>query len=146
MAFILGVGRKTARQAHGGFAANFWFFIQPWGIRNYLESIRKCFSFEKIRNLEKNITWDYSRVPLFPVFRSRPEVENMTMHSFRVNSIYPQSFIRIGPRVSEIIQPTPKMNAISDKLSRIFAVSLVPGILNSLSLWFELESTFFVRK
>ena len=112
MAFILGVGRKTARQTHGGFAANFLFFIQPWGIRNDLESIRKCFSFEKIRNLEKNITWDYSRVPQFPVFRSRPEVENMTMHSFRVNSIYPQSFIQIGPRVSEIIQPTPKMNAI----------------------------------
>ena len=27
MAFILGVRRKTARQPHGGFAANFLFFI-----------------------------------------------------------------------------------------------------------------------
>ena len=65
----------------------FLFFIQPWGIRNDLESIRECFSFGKIRNLEKNITLDYSKVLQFPVFRSRPEVENMTMHSFRVNSI-----------------------------------------------------------
>ena len=48
----------------------------------------------------------------FPVFRSRPEVENMTMHSFRVNSIHPQSFIQIGILVSEILGNTPKMNAI----------------------------------
>ena len=112
MAFILGVRRKTARQPHGGLAANFWFFIQPWGIRNDLESIRKCFSFGKIRNLEKNITWDYSRVPQFPVFRSRPEVETMTLHNVRVNSIYSQSFIQIGPLVSEILRCTPKMNPI----------------------------------
>ena len=112
MAFILGVGRKTARQPQGRFAANFWFFNQPWGIRNDLESIRKCFSFGKIRNLEKNITWDYSRGYQFPVFRSRPEVENMTLLNLRVNSIDPQSFIQIGPRVSEILQPTPKMNAV----------------------------------
>jgi len=44
--------------------------------------------------------------------RLEAEVENMTMHSFRVNSIHSQSFIQIGPRVFEIIQPTPKMNAI----------------------------------
>ena len=113
MAFILGVGRKTARQPHGRFAANFWVFIQPWGIRNDLESVRKFFSFGKFRNFEKNITWDYSRAYQFPVPTSRPEVENMTMHSFRVNSIYPQSFIQIGPRVSEITLPTPKMNAVS---------------------------------
>ena len=42
----------------------------------------------------------------------RPEVENMSLHNLKVNSIYPQSFIPIGPRVSEIILPTPKMNAI----------------------------------
>ena len=41
---------------------------------------------------------------LIPVLRSRPEVENMTLHSFRVNSIYPQSFIQIGLRVFEILQ------------------------------------------
>ena len=113
MAFILGVRRKTARQPHGGFAANFWFFIQPWGIRNDLESIRKCFSFGKIRNLEKTITCDYSRVSQFPVFRSGREVEKMTLHNVRVNSIYPQSFIQIGPLVSEILSCTRKMNPIS---------------------------------
>ena len=42
----------------------------------------------------------------------RPEVENMTMHGFRVNSIHSQSFIPIGLLVSEIIGNTPKMNAI----------------------------------
>ena len=62
MAFILGVSKKTAEQPQGRFAANFEFFIPPWGIRNGLESIQKCFSFGKIRNVEKNITWDYSRV------------------------------------------------------------------------------------
>ena len=36
----------------------------------------------------------------------------MTMHSFRVNSIHPQSFIPIGLLVSEILGNTPKMNAI----------------------------------
>jgi len=40
------------------------------------------------------------------------EVENMTMHNFRVNSINPQSFIQIGILVSEILGNTPKMNAI----------------------------------
>ena len=45
-------------------------------------------------------------------FSSRPEVENMTLLNLRVNSIEPQSFIQIGPRVSEILQPTPKMNAV----------------------------------
>ena len=44
--------------------------------------------------------------------RSKSEVENMTMHGFRVNSIHSQSFIPIGPLVSEIIGNTPKMNAI----------------------------------
>ena len=39
----------------------FGFFIEPWGIRNDLELVWKCFSIEKIRNLEKNFTWDYSR-------------------------------------------------------------------------------------
>ena len=29
MAFILGVGKKTADQSQGRFAANFGFFIQP---------------------------------------------------------------------------------------------------------------------
>ena len=48
----------------------------------------------------------------FPVFRSKPEVENTTVHGFRVNSIHPKNFIQIGPRVSEILQITPKMNAI----------------------------------
>ena len=38
------------------------FFIQPWGILNDLESIWKCFSSGKIRNLAKNNTWDYSGV------------------------------------------------------------------------------------
>ena len=36
----------------------------------------------------------------------------MSLHNLKVNSIYPQSFIPIGPRVSEILQITPKMNAI----------------------------------
>ena len=31
----------------------------------------------------------------------RPEVKNMTLHQFRVRPIYPQSFMQIGPRVSE---------------------------------------------
>ena len=33
---------------------------------------------------------------------SGPEVENMTMEYPRVNSIHPQSFIPIGPGISEI--------------------------------------------
>ena len=33
--------------------------------------------------------------------RSETEVENFTMHNLKVNSIHPQSFIQIGPRVSE---------------------------------------------
>ena len=61
MAFILGMDEKTAEQPQGRFAANFGFFIQPWGIPNDLESIWKCFSFGKIKNLEKYITWDNSR-------------------------------------------------------------------------------------
>ena len=48
----------------------------------------------------------------FPVLRSKPEVENTTVHGFRVNSIHPKNFIQIGPRMSEILQITPKMNAI----------------------------------
>ena len=44
--------------------------------------------------------------------RSKSEVENMTLHNLRVTSIQPQSFIQIGPRVSEILQVPPKLNAI----------------------------------
>ena len=44
--------------------------------------------------------------------RSKSEVENMTLHNVRVNSICPQSFIQIDPLVSEILGNTPKMNAI----------------------------------
>ena len=33
---------------------------------------------------------------------SVPEVENMTLHQFRVYSIHPQSFIPIGQGISEI--------------------------------------------
>jgi len=62
MAFILGLGKKTAEQPQGRFAANLGFFIQRWGIANDLESISKCFSFGKIKNLEKYIKWDNSRV------------------------------------------------------------------------------------
>ena len=115
MAFILGVGRKTAGQPRGRFAANFGVFIQAWGIRNDLESIWKCFSFGKIRNPRKilhGIIVEFSRKFQFPVFSTRPEVENTTLHNPKVNSIHPQSFIQIGSRVSEILQPTPKMNAI----------------------------------
>ena len=36
----------------------------------------------------------------------------MTLHNIKLNSIYPQSFIQIGPRVSEILKVSPKMNAI----------------------------------
>jgi len=36
----------------------------------------------------------------------------MTLHNVRVNSIYSQSFIQIGPLVSEILRCTPKMNPI----------------------------------
>ena len=39
-----------------------FFFIEPRGIRNDLDLVWKCFSIEKIRNLEKNFAWDYSRV------------------------------------------------------------------------------------
>ena len=39
-------------------------------------------------------------------------MENMTLHSFRVNSIYPKNFIQIGLMVSEILRLTPKMDAI----------------------------------
>ena len=46
--------------AHGRFAENFWYFIQHRGIRNDLDLIWKYFSFGKIRNLKKNIAWDYS--------------------------------------------------------------------------------------
>ena len=115
MAFILGVGRKTAKQSRGRFAANFGVFIQAWGIRNDLESIWKCFSFGKIRNPRKilhGIIVEFSRKFQFPVFSTRPEVENTTLHNPKVNSLHPQSFIQIGPRVSEIFVPTSKMNAI----------------------------------
>ena len=115
MAFILGVGRKTAGQPRGRFAANFGVFIQAWGIRNDLESIWKCFSFGKIRNPRKilhGIIVEFSRKFQFPVFSTRPEVENTTLHNPKVNSLHPQSLIQIGSRVSEILQPTPKMNAI----------------------------------
>ena len=58
-----------------------FFLIQPWDNQNDLESKCKIFSFGKIRNLEKNITLDCSRVfGKFPVFRSRLEVQNMTMN------------------------------------------------------------------
>ena len=48
---------------------------------------------------------------------SRPVIKNMPMlhgpmHSFRVDSMYPQNFIQIDPRVSEILAVTSKMNAI----------------------------------
>ena len=43
---------------------------------------------------------------------SETEVKNMTLHNLTVNSINPQSFIQIGPRVSEIMQVPPKMDAI----------------------------------
>ena len=48
----------------------------------------------------------------FPVFWSKPEIKNTTLHNLKVNSIHPESFISIGPRVSEILQLPPKMNAI----------------------------------
>ena len=44
----------------------------------------------------------------------RPDVENMTLHSFRV--INPESFIPIRPRVSETLKVPPKMNL---EISRI---------------------------
>ena len=44
--------------------------------------------------------------------RSKSEVENMTLHNVRVNSIHPQSFIQIGPLVSEILRCTPKMSSL----------------------------------
>ena len=117
--------QKTAGLPQGRFVENFGFFIELWGIRNDLQQVWKCFSIGKIWNLEKNFTLDYSRVfGKIPVSRSRPEVETMTLHNNRVNSIHPQSFIQIGPRVSEIIQPTPKMNAI---LMQVYGVSCKPG-------------------
>ena len=105
MAFILGVTRKLLGNHKANLQQILGLLIEPWGTRNYLELVWKCFSIGKLRNLEKNFTWGYSRIFgkfQFPVSRSRPEVENMTLHSFRVNSIYPLSFIQIGLRVSEI--------------------------------------------
>ena len=87
MTFILGVGRKTARQPHGGFTANFFIFYPTVRHPKWFRINSGMFQFWKNPKSRENITWDYSRVPQFPVFRSRPEVENMTMHSFRVNSI-----------------------------------------------------------
>ena len=53
---------------------------------------------------------------------SKSEVENMTLHNFRVNSIHPQSFIQIGRRVSEILKVPPKMNAILESCLLIATV------------------------
>ena len=61
MAFILGVTRKLLKYHKADLQQILGFFIEPRGIRNDLELVRKCFSIEKIRNLEKNFTWDYSR-------------------------------------------------------------------------------------
>ena len=62
----------------------------------------------------------------------RPEVENMTMHNLKVNSIHPQSFIPIGPRVSEIMGNTPKMNAILElKMKNMILSKMVTEILQS---------------
>ena len=47
----------------------------------------------------------YFRLPVFEKHpssgsRSKPEIEKLTLHQF--NSINPQNFIKIGPRVSEL--------------------------------------------
>ena len=59
-------------------------------------------------------------------FDFRPEVENMTLHNFRVNSIYPQSVIPIGSRVSEILEVPPKMNAILVKGTNLYEPTIKP--------------------
>ena len=96
MAFILGVGRKNLGNHMADLKKILGFFIHPWGILNDLESVWKYFSSGKIRNLEKIITWDYSGVFekfQYPVFWSKPEIKNTTLHNLKVNSIHPQCFI-----------------------------------------------------
>ena len=112
MAFILDVTRKLLDYHKADLQQIlffYWILTQDsWGIRNDLELndlVWKCFSIDKIRNLEKNITWDFSQVGKIPIF------ENMTLNNTRVNSIHPQSCIQIGRRVSEILKVPPKMNA-----------------------------------
>ena len=73
MAFILSVTRKTAGQPLGRFAANYCGMFYSKGIRK--------------SEVSKDIAWDYSEVTGdIPIsgFQSRPEVETMTMHDFRV--------------------------------------------------------------
>ena len=64
----------------------------------------------KTRELSDEIHFDFRFLSFqLPVWekhptsglRSETEVENFTMHNLKVNSIHPQSFIQIGPRVSE---------------------------------------------
>ena len=115
MAFNLGVTRKLLGNHKANLQQILGLLTERLGFRIYLELVWKCFSIGKIHNLEKNFTWGYSRIFgefQFPVCRSTTVVENMPLHSFRVNSIYPQSFIQIGLMVSEILRITPKMDAI----------------------------------
>ena len=62
MAFILGVTRKLLGNHKADMQQILGLLIKPWGIRNYLELVWKCFSIGKIRNLEKNFTWGYSKI------------------------------------------------------------------------------------
>ena len=47
----------------------------------------------------EDFTWGFSGKFQYQVFRSRPEVENMTVHASRVNTVYPKNFIQIGLNV-----------------------------------------------